>query len=299
MSLNKKLRLGVLGNCQAEPVAKLMRMNNPLFKEKYEVHDVIALHRITDLDTFLERCGGCDILLTQPFKQIHGSNFNLEDLRKTSGKQTVVYPNLYFEGYYPFYGYLRSTRKKTLKPIHGDYVNFLLLALYLNKTTRNQIVGAYNAVIEKSAVFFQKHARQSLATLRSRDTECNFGVADFIEEHYQSILLFKTINHPTRAALDYVVEKLFEQLGCAGSVDNVPLNPLKNSRMEIHKVIGDVLSLEFTYNADPHYHRVYSFNEFVQISFEFFDAHDECDLLHGLDNFLKTRPALRSMFIDL
>ena len=194
----------ILGNCQAGPISNILKMSKD-FNEYYTVVKVVLLHNIKSKKDFFYYLECSDIILSQPFYNLPGMDIQISDLKKM--KKVIVYPNMYFDGYFPFYGYLHGVSGRKMKPVCWDYVNFLILYVFLKYESTDKAFIKYGECVEKGYLKYLDICNRSISNLRDRSACCDFDATDFIEKNYKDYFLFKTYNHPDKKVLRYIKYK--------------------------------------------------------------------------------------------
>lgn len=215
----------VYGSCQAHALGLILN-SNKFFKKHYKYHPVkgawcATLAEIQNYNKTLFPT--LDLFIYQPI-------INYEEPKTTKyitshclkpGCQTIIFPFLYFKGYYPqSTSVWDTTNDKAVGSYHPEclYHDKNLISAYLQP---NFNLDEFTKKIN-SLDFYDWNSTfniltQSLNELRKREVNDYVGyyikVADFIQHNFKSKLLFWTVNHPTKYLLQYVAKQVFNHLG--------------------------------------------------------------------------------------
>ncbi|GJE02548.1 WcbI family polysaccharide biosynthesis putative acetyltransferase [Methylobacterium isbiliense] len=202
-------KVGFLGNCQAQTLEALALH----LGADYEIVSFgpVWLYTSDDEDRVLSRALSCDILFHQRIAEDYGVHF----LRTSSMKlllkdKCLSWPNAYFDGYFPTFGYIYTNRGKITGPL-SDYH----LPIIREGWERGRAVEEVAAAITSpnSPLFADDPVSNSLSELRSRESGLDICMSDFIEENYKSYKTFFTPNHPCDVVLFELLTRLTRAAG--------------------------------------------------------------------------------------
>jgi hypothetical protein len=159
-----------------------------------------------------------DILVMQqlPSGYPDGIKIALAGLRSLLpvGARVITVPNLHYEGHHPWIGYLQDADGQLAglrgeSPL-GDYHDFLAMAA----ARRGLEVGD---LLQRSAppglveAIGQAHS-QSLAELQRQEANCDLGLSDWIAHRYRPAAVMHSIDQPTQATIQQLLQRLLAQL---------------------------------------------------------------------------------------
>ena len=164
-----------------------------------------------------EKLGAADVV----FAQRISNEFKLdwlssEYVRKTFGFKVHVWPNVYFDGYFPGLNYIyHGGWGKLLSPLLEYHFQALTAAFRAGlpaAAAMEQFAGEalLEAVPDPFAV--------SLDQLRAREADCDIKVSDILAEQVGRKRCFYTANHPTNELLGELLTRMLDRAGLAGDV---------------------------------------------------------------------------------
>lgn len=214
------LKLLVIGNCQARPLAKLLAGA----VEGVEAMEPIIVHlaREADAPRDLVSMAEADLILTQQtaatFKPSHLVSAGI---RAAFADKTRVWPNIFYAGQQPDLKYLtHASRGRIDGPLDIYHDCNVLRAWYQDRLRIDPVPPREDPETV--------HAL-SLAALAERERDCDVAVSDLIEVNRHDRRLFFTFNHPARWLLDQMAQRLAKGLrltynqGAAGAPGKEPL----------------------------------------------------------------------------
>ncbi|WP_183098443.1 WcbI family polysaccharide biosynthesis putative acetyltransferase [Nocardioides pelophilus] len=207
-----KVRIGMLGNCQAGPLSQILQATLP----DVVVERVVTVHLAKDEDRAEahETFRDCDLILAQRVADNYPCTFvRNNELKGAFGSKVIVWPNLYYRGYNPELVYVKDA--VTGGPLPSPLGNFH------SRTVHDawvEGVPATEAAERHSSIDFnrERYARvpdESLKELREREADCDVVISDWVAEHRWDRQIFFTFNHPTRAALAELVRRVIDSSG--------------------------------------------------------------------------------------
>lgn len=211
------MRVTILGNCQAQPLAAALTRADP----GIDVVTGVAVHEAEPdpEDRLLSEFAGSDVVLAQRVSDSYPTAYlRTRHLRAALGDRLVVWPNVYYRGYNPEYRYLRRDGRHLEGPL-GDYHLSWVVDGWLAGRPVADVVADLRSV-DANAVFADV-PEESLADLRSREADVDVPISDHIEEWRWATRLCWTFNHPTQALLDELAARVLRRLG----VKPVPSDP--------------------------------------------------------------------------
>lgn len=207
------IRIAVIANCQARPVATLVRHLAP----QAEITGIAVVHLATPKDetSLAEACAAADLV----FAQLVADNYPVPFVRTAALKaahpgKVVAWPNLFFRGQCPDLHYATGEGRRRLNGPLGDYHSRTVLDGWLG----GRPTAATLARLEEGDLAAPPGAAEdSLAQLRQREAAADVAVSDLIAEDWTRRRLFFTFNHPRRVLLEAVTRRLLAAAGIAAT----------------------------------------------------------------------------------
>jgi hypothetical protein len=159
-----------------------------------------------------------DILVMQqlPSGYPDGIKIALAGLRSLLpvGARVITVPNLHYEGHHPWIGYLQDADGQLAglrgeSPL-GDYHDFLAMAAARRGLEVDDLLQrpAPPGLVEAIG---QAHS-QSLAELQRQEANCDLGLSDWIAHWYRPAAVMHSIDQPTQATIQQLLQRLLAQL---------------------------------------------------------------------------------------
>ena len=130
------------------------------------------------------------------------------------GARLITVPNLHYEGHHPWIGYLQDADGQLAglrgeSPL-GDYHDFLAMAAARRGLEVGDLLQrpAPPGLVEAIG---QAHS-QSLAELRRQEANCDLGLSDWIAHRYRPAAVMHSIDQPTQATVQQLLQRLLAQL---------------------------------------------------------------------------------------
>ena len=148
--INNSTSFCVIGNCQSNPISIFVEKISPQFKRV--LFPAIHLIDLSKLDRIWEILDKVDIIIHQPISDSFGE-LGIESLMlKYPDKKYVSFPSVYFDGYFPYLGYLRRPAGGTVKGVLGDYHDFRVLEAFLQGKGKKEICAILNSKSSKKVI---------------------------------------------------------------------------------------------------------------------------------------------------
>lgn len=200
------MKIVFIGNCQAQaltqishylglnaelvivpPVFDLGAFNTPEIKDKIYSADLVFSQRVND---------------DYPAEFVRPSV-----LRAELGDKVVIWPNIYFDGYFPGvrYVYAQSGGKVT-----GPLSDYHFLQIQKSYKDGASPEAAWEAFIgtQPSEILPADPVGDSIANLRHREQDVDITMSDFIEANASRSKLFYSMNHPTDEVLQEALRRM-------------------------------------------------------------------------------------------
>lgn len=216
------MKLLVIGNCQARPMAHILAKGlgatalPPI---------IVHLAREANAQHDLALMDDADLI----FAQFTDANFKPQHVAMRTVKdrhpdKTIVWPNIFYAGQQPWLRYVTHAEKGRVRgdPM-GDYHDLRLLDLWFRDRLGRSPVDL--------GITPQQVHDHSINELRMRERECDIGVTDLIEALRFERRLFFTMNHPTywlmHEAAGRGAEKLGFRMRTDGTTEQEPLGKIE------------------------------------------------------------------------
>lgn len=203
------VRLVVLGNCQAQLLEAMFSIAAPevtvtRFPPVFEMEEM-------DRQRVQSSLADADIV----FSQRTADSFHLNwltpgALRKEWGGKILIWPNIYFDGYFPRTQYIYcSDGRKLLSPLE-DYHLAPLLEAFRNGASEREA---------SEALYFecgldQDSFEASFQQLEHREQSADVKISDFLREEANTRRCFYTPNHP----FNHLLAEVGARLACHAGV---------------------------------------------------------------------------------
>jgi hypothetical protein len=202
-------RVAFVGNCQAQAFEALTAHLG------FEL-DVIRMPPVfvlSDLDRvdIEQKLDNCDFI----FKQRVDDNYNLEYLRDQHIRsdypnKVILWPNIYFDGYFPGIRYLYKEDKKVEGPLIDYHFDWVIESWRANASVTN----AAKLATDPSRWLGSPHVvERSLEQLRRREHGLDVIISDYVRDRFRSRKLFYSMNHPITEVLAEMLRRLMRKVG--------------------------------------------------------------------------------------
>ena len=202
-------RVGFLGNCQAQSLESL---SGHLGSDV----EVVGLPPVWILGSAQraeveEKLSGCDYI----FKQRVDKNFSVEYVqdqyvRQRYAAKVVLWPNMYFDGYFPGIQNLYRPQGKVEGPLADYHFDWILEAW---KSKLSVEAAAQYALDPWPANAVSDSVERSIALLRQRERGLDVIISDYVRDRFRVRKLFYSMNHPTTELLAEMLQRLLAFAG--------------------------------------------------------------------------------------
>lgn len=205
------MRFCVVGNCQAEPLGRVMQALWP--GSVYVTTPPVHAYRESDCAQ-VERALRTSHIV---FSQLVGDSFGHELLRTSSiratARATVTWPSLFFDGYAREYGYVRDAAYGNFRGTLGDYHSEKLLCAFFAGWSVARTIEYVEQDSDLNRRLYAGGAEASLASLRAREAEADVRSADLIASMMRFDRVWYTVNHPSIKFLVAFARRLLDHIG--------------------------------------------------------------------------------------
>ena len=206
------------GNCQVGAVSGYL---NKIGK----INKYYACFSIDyNIDDFYKELETTDILILQPINDNYKDDNRLSSLRVINyckiNTKIIMMQSYYFNFYYPDLKYLSINNIILKKPI--DYHYQTIIDSYNNNMSINEYIIKYMDSNLYSPDYLNNNANLSIKELKKRYNEMIYkynnnniffiNTLDFIENNYKEILLFYSMNHPSKYLMIEIMKHILKIL---------------------------------------------------------------------------------------
>lgn len=278
------MKIGLFGNCQAAAIGRILND----FLPEHEVIVFKAVHTMSEKDKLemLQKIKSLDALVHQPVGEVYhpASTEMIKKQLEGTHVKSILFPVLYFSGYFYDVIYLKDRFGKTVRDFVTDYHSRIIFSSFAHGLTFdhcNQLYHSDNNFIKEQAL---KMANASIEELSKREASCDIKISHMVKELYQNKNCFFTFNHPTGHILYPVVDDILRSLG-----QNTLTPEVKKDHASIlgnvfwHGMVSIEKSLGLTFQASDCFYinnRKYTLKEFYDVSTDFYSKHSwliECN----------------------
>ncbi|AMJ61177.1 WcbI family polysaccharide biosynthesis putative acetyltransferase [Bosea sp. PAMC 26642] len=244
------MKICILGNCQAQH----MEMMLATARRDIEVVrlDPVFMMTAEHKDGVYAKLAEADFVFAQRISDEFKMDWlSSAEIKKSFGDKVTIWPNIYFDGYFPGVQYIYlGGWGKLLGPL-GDYHFEQISAAHQRGAT---IAEAQEAFSEEP--LFQKAPDpfgRSLGQLRARETDVDVPISDFIGDHLAAQRLFYTPNHPLNDLLGEMLRRLTERVGLEFEVDKAVAAPYRLDECYIPASPAIVRKFGLPFDGEPAY----------------------------------------------
>jgi len=222
----KKIKIVVVGNCQARPIAELLKKLN----SNIEVINIAIVHLLKSeqYSEYNDDFESADYIISQLVADNYPCEFvRSRSLKEKYGAKVVTIVNLFFLGYTPDLFYIRIPEKGTLKGPLGDYHNKTIVESWINGRSVQETAKLLKN-IEYNTHKYSLVLSQSLVELESREEHSDVKICSYIAKEMFLQRLFFTFNHPTKTLLTAYTTRILKhiqiEINPGLTFDTEPLN---------------------------------------------------------------------------
>ena len=209
----QKRKAIIFGNCQAAAVATILGAHDE-FRDQFEIVPVRSVHALTmpERERLLVEAQEADLLIHQPVSNVYQPASTENLLAAVNPEAPIIsFPVCWFDGYFPDMVQLKTNGAKA-ESILFPYHSRVMFYAYLAGLKTGDAAAIYNAPKLYTEAFLHENVAKNLRNLRTRETDLDIKIADFIEQHYRYKRLFFTFNHPTGHVLFFIVDDILRRL---------------------------------------------------------------------------------------
>lgn len=199
------MKVCIPGNCQAQHLEMMLGIAQPDI-EIVRLDPVFVMSD-SDKDDVYAKLDQADVILTQRIS----NEYNIEwiasaEVRRVFGDKVAVWPNIYFDGYFPGIQYVYLDRwGKLLSPL-GEYHFEQIRSAHANGESIEEALDAFNG--ERLFEITPDPINSSINQLRAREQEVDVPISDAIAASHADSRQFYTPNHPVNELLAEMLKRL-------------------------------------------------------------------------------------------
>lgn len=132
------------------------------------------------------------------------------NLRALAPGKTIIWPNIYFDGYFPGIGYIYREDGKVEGPLRDYHFEWMHKSWEAGGSVEEtaRIATDASAWDQRPDV-----VEASILQLREREADVDVTISDYIVNRFRSQKLFYAMNHPYDALLSEMLRRLFQFAG--------------------------------------------------------------------------------------
>jgi hypothetical protein len=211
------MHLAVVANCQARPIATLIKALLPAIAEPSTI--IVHLAGKDRIDDDYAVLDTADLIFAQLVTdQYFAGHLATSRLKARYGARVISWPNVFFRGQTPDLAYASVTqadepaRKRLLGPLREYHHRGIFEAWQAGINARECL-----AVLAECSLSFQEHALsvadRSLEDLRQREAALDVAISGVITAEWRRRRLFFTFNHPSAYLLSEMARRLLLHAG--------------------------------------------------------------------------------------
>jgi hypothetical protein len=207
----KKYKIVIVGNCQARPLAHILKTLNPAI----DVYAVAVVHLLkqVQIEEYIPAFENADIIISQLISENYPCEFvRTNFLRESFNEKLITILNLYYSGYNPELIYIRNSFQGTLKGPLWDYHNKTIVDSWREGISTEH---AARRIFDKD--YNKEKYLQTISTsmneLKRRELLTNIKATDLIEQSLSTEKLFFTFNHPSMNLMTRMCRRILREIG--------------------------------------------------------------------------------------
>ena len=282
-------KIALIGNCQAKPLAVLLKKLNP----KIKITKVAIVHLLSSEQEHLyeKSFAEADLIIAQQVADNYPCEFVRDNqLKEKYGDKIFSIINLYYTGYTPDLMYIRMSDRRTLRGPLGDYHNKTIFNAWKNGCTLTECCKQYLSV-EFNKDMYNGLSDASLAELKKREDLSSISIVDFLKENLHHSRMFYTFNHPSNILLEKMSREIISKMEISGDnkygnlpefLDQFipPVNCFSMSELGIKfKNVPEFKGVQFSYGENDRIvtgkQKYYCLDEVIRCFYDIYDRNHE------------------------
>jgi hypothetical protein len=244
------MNICIAGNCQAQHMEMMLGVGN----QDLSITRLppVFLMKPDEKDDVYARFAAADVIFMQRISNEYGIDWIASSAVKDSfGDRVTIWPNIYFDGYFPGVQYVYLPNwGKLLSPL-GEYHFAQVRAAHAAGQTAEEALNAFagDALFEAAP----DPIAESLNRLRTREADVDVPISDVIEERHARERQFYTPNHPVNALLARMIERLAQRHDIAFDAPRAIAAPYRLDECDIATSPAIVRRFALPFDHDTHY----------------------------------------------
>jgi len=244
------MKVCILGNCQAQHLEMMLAISCPT--ADVERLPPVFMFKDGQKDEIYSKLKAADVIFAQRISNEYNINWIASDeIRREFNGSVVVWPNIYFDGYFPGvqYVYLGSWGK-LLSPL-GEYHFGQIRSAHAHGKRVDEAVECFSGerLFEDSPSPFDA----SLDQLRAREADVDTPISDLISDTMAEQRLFYTPNHPANRLLAGMLGRLSEKAGISVDIEKASSAPYRLDDVYIAASQAIVRRFDLPFDHSPVY----------------------------------------------
>ena len=242
------------GNCQCNAIRLVLNLPS-----KYNIFSIECFSTNIESDEFTNIVKKSNIIITQP---IHDNYRNKDYLstkyiinNKNNDCKIILFNPLYFNYYYFDLNYKKINNDEILKTPIDYHYNDMITSYKLNLPIEKYFEYYVDNMYYKNNDDLDKLAKESLNELDNRyqimineyvNNNSNIipiYITDFIKNNYKEILLFYSMNHPSKYLFHFITHEIIKILNIENTID-YNIDPLNNPKCILYKCIQNSVNFD-------------------------------------------------------
>ena len=242
------------GNCQCNAIRLVLNLPS-----NYNIFSIECFSTNIESDEFTNIVKKSNIIITQP---IHDNYRNKDYLstkyiinNKNNDCKIILFNPLYFNYYYFDLNYKKINNDEILKTPIDYHYNDMITSYKLNLPIEKYFEYYVDNMYYKNNDDLTKIANESLDELDNRyqimineyvNNNSNIipiYITDFIKNNYKEILLFYSMNHPSKYLFHFITHEIIKILNIENTID-YNIDPLDNPKCILYKCIQNSVNFD-------------------------------------------------------
>jgi len=204
-------RIAVIGNCQADTLARFIRVLYPAAHVQFFSHgDAENKKNRAANEAILAQA---DLVFSQPLRSEAFGCFSYENLK--AGNKTHFFPPFSFAGFHPDCVYIGIAKALSDTSPVGDYSSSIAVFSYLNGLSADETMLMFNDTVYRKLGFFDIWD-QSKEALVASFRKFNLDISTLFDQWSSCGVFMHTINHPYSFVMADIAECLLVKAGIQG-----------------------------------------------------------------------------------
>lgn len=205
------MKIVFIGNCQAQALSQITHF----LGLDVELEFVPLVFDIENFNTqqVKDKIYSCDFVFSQRVSEDYQVDFvRPSAIRASFGERALIWPNVYFDGYFPGVRYIYAPNGNKVTGPLTDYHFVQIQKMWAQGASPEEALERLIGPLPFEGLPADPVA-DSLFHLRHREQYADIQISDHIEKNYAHEKLFYSMNHPTDKLLLELLSKMFVKAG--------------------------------------------------------------------------------------